>query len=62
MLSTTCALIGVANHSMKFSLNCLEEIVYPSNNGKPILNSYGKYGVKLHVNGGYRIIEVDDYI
>lgn len=47
---------------MKFSLNHLEDTIYPQNNCKPILNNYGKYGIKFHLNGTYRLVEVDDYI
>ena len=58
--ATVCAIIGVVNSDMKFSSDYLERCLFPSNNGKPMFNQYGKYGVKLEVNGCGRLVEIDD--
>ena len=55
-----CAIIGIVNNDMKFSMDYLDRSIYPSNNGRPIFNSFGKYGIKLMVNGTERLVEIDD--
>ncbi len=61
-MATLCAIIGIANHDMKFSTTFLEQAIYPNKNNKPLYNNYGKYGIRLFVNGAQRLITVDDYL
>jgi hypothetical protein len=60
--ATICAITAVINHDIKFSTDFIGQAIYPHNNAKPIPNNFGKYGVRLFLNGDQRMIEVDDQL
>lgn len=59
--SFVCSLCITAAFEQKFKRQLISRIIYPQNaRGQPIYNPFGKYLVKLHVNGVLRKVVVDD--
>jgi len=66
-LVTDCSFVAslciAAAFEQKFKKPLITNIIYPQNSqGIPIYNGYGKYIVKLFVNGVQRKVVVDDYL
>jgi hypothetical protein len=49
--SILSAIISIANHDLMFKTNIFGQIMFPTNNDMPLLNSFGVYGCKLEFNG-----------
>ncbi|ETO34107.1 hypothetical protein RFI_02987 [Reticulomyxa filosa] len=64
-LITDCSFVSsltvTALYERTFRKKLITSIIYPQNaHGQPIVNSSGKYVVKLFVNGCFRKVEIDD--
>eukprot|EP00055_Hartaetosiga_balthica_P012016 m.56673 g.56673 ORF g.56673 m.56673 type:complete len:820 (+) comp7811_c0_seq1:113-2572(+) len=49
-----------ADYEVKKGVALISQSIFPQHNGKPIYNKYGKYSVKLHFNGCWRRVIIDD--
>lgn len=59
--SFVCSLCIASAFEMKFRKQLITAIIFPQNSKRmPIYNAYGKYLVKLHINGVPRKVVVDD--
>jgi calpain-7 len=59
--SFVCSLCIASAFEVKFRRKLITSIIYPQNaSKKPIYNAYGKYLVKLFINGVARKVVVDD--
>jgi hypothetical protein len=59
--SFVCSLAITAAFEEKFKRQLVTKIVYPQNgSGMPVYNAYGKYIVRLYINGVQRKVVVDD--
>ncbi|CBY22867.1 unnamed protein product [Oikopleura dioica] len=58
--SFVSAMILSAGYENKFHTQIITNSLFPQNRErKPVLNPYGKYCVRLHINGCWRLVEVD---
>lgn len=61
--SFVCSLCIAAEFEKKFKKQLITKIIYPQNaSGVPLYNAYGKYIVKLILNGVPRKVVVDDFL
>ena len=60
--SFVCSLCIAADFERKFKKQLITKIIYPQKAGVPVFNAYGKYLVKLFLNGVYRKVIVDDFL
>lgn len=61
--SFVCSLCIAASFELNFKKQLITKIIFPQNaSGMPIYNAYGKYLVKLFLNGTFRKVVVDDFL
>eukprot|EP00049_Salpingoeca_infusionum_P011094 m.191191 g.191191 ORF g.191191 m.191191 type:complete len:931 (-) comp14835_c1_seq5:97-2889(-) len=60
--SFVSSLAVAADFERKFAMPLVTNLIYPQDkHGKPVYNKYGKYVVKLHFNGCWRKVVIDDF-
>eukprot|EP00041_Stephanoeca_diplocostata_P024567 m.626660 g.626660 ORF g.626660 m.626660 type:complete len:594 (-) comp22553_c0_seq28:140-1921(-) len=60
--SFVCSLAISADYERRFNIPLITNRLFPRRNGMPAFNPCGKYVVKLHFNGVWRKVVIDDYL
>jgi len=60
--SVISALIAVCSYDAKFGSSFIKDIFHPKVKDQPVYNSSGSYLCRIHFNGSFREIQVDDFL
>jgi hypothetical protein len=60
--SIVSAISSLLDYDERNHTHLIKNMIYPQKHGLPVFSATGKYSVRLHVNGTFRKVDIDDDI